>query len=308
MLRRVHGGAIPVDAEWRVSIPTLAAPFTDESTAAGRVWAELPRSGTVLIGSGPLAIALAHAVMAEPPAVTGLTVVTNSLDAAVHLARLPQLSVYNIGGTVSHDTGAQEGDWALEELARLRVDVAVLNPAGISADHGLSETTPAAAAVAQAILACSERRLAICTSGSLGRNAFVRFGGIDDIHHVFVAGSPDENVVRSLIDKGLAVTVVAVPAHDGEPAPSSRTHAGRQPRLKGTYRQPPLRNQKGQPEGWPFCCVVRRRPSLPHGPPCSTIGAERLNFRVRNGAGCFPLAVITETLWRYKRKRYRGNL
>ncbi len=220
MLRRVHGGAIPVDAEWRVSIPTLAAPFTDESTAAGRVWAELPRSGTVLVGSGPLAIALAHAVMAEPPAVTGLTVVTNSLDAAVHLARLPQLSVYNIGGTVSHDTGAQEGDWALEELARLRVDVAVLNPAGISADHGLSETTPAAAAVAQAILACSERRLAICTSGSLGRNAFVRFGGIDDIHHVFVAGSPDENVVRSLIDKGLAVTVVAVPAHDGEPAPT----------------------------------------------------------------------------------------
>ena len=45
-------------------------------------------------------------------------------------------------------------------------------------------------------------------------------------------------------------------------------------------------------------CVVRRRPSLPHGPPCSTIGAERLNFRVRNGAGCFPNAVITETLWR----------
>jgi hypothetical protein len=45
-------------------------------------------------------------------------------------------------------------------------------------------------------------------------------------------------------------------------------------------------------------CVVRRRPSLPHGPPCSTIGAERLNFRVRNGAGCFPNALITETLWR----------
>lgn len=43
---------------------------------------------------------------------------------------------------------------------------------------------------------------------------------------------------------------------------------------------------------------VRQRPNLPHGPPCSTIGAERLNFRVRNGAGCFPLAMVTETLWR----------
>ena len=49
-------------------------------------------------------------------------------------------------------------------------------------------------------------------------------------------------------------------------------------------------------------CVVRRRPSLPHGLPCSTIGAERLNFRVRNGTGCFPDALITETLWRYGAK------
>ena len=51
----------------------------------------------------------------------------------------------------------------------------------------------------------------------------------------------------------------------------------------------------------PEVLYVRRRPSLPHGPPCSTIGAERLNFRVRNGAGCFPFAMITETLWRCQR-------
>src|SRR3954462_11549957 len=44
---------------------------------------------------------------------------------------------------------------------------------------------------------------------------------------------------------------------------------------------------------------VRRRPTLPHSPPCSTIGAERLSFRVRNGAGRFPLAMAAETLWRY---------
>jgi hypothetical protein len=45
---------------------------------------------------------------------------------------------------------------------------------------------------------------------------------------------------------------------------------------------------------------VRRRPTLPRGPPRSTIGAEGLNFRVRNGTGCFPFAMATETLWRFK--------
>ena len=44
---------------------------------------------------------------------------------------------------------------------------------------------------------------------------------------------------------------------------------------------------------------VRRRPTLPHSGPCSTIGAERLSFRVRDGTGRFPLAMVAETLWRY---------
>ena len=43
---------------------------------------------------------------------------------------------------------------------------------------------------------------------------------------------------------------------------------------------------------------VRRRSTLPQGPPCSTIDAERLSFRVRNGTGRFPLAMATETLSR----------
>src|SRR6266508_3887073 len=43
---------------------------------------------------------------------------------------------------------------------------------------------------------------------------------------------------------------------------------------------------------------VRRRPTLPRPPGRSTIGAEELNFQVRNGTGCFPFAMVTETLLR----------
>src|SRR5699024_1942536 len=45
--------------------------------------------------------------------------------------------------------------------------------------------------------------------------------------------------------------------------------------------------------------VVRLRPTLPHRLRCSTIGAERLSFRVRNGTGRFPFAVTAVTLWKY---------
>src|SRR5690606_5277657 len=57
-------------------------------------------------------------------------------------------------------------------------------------------------------------------------------------------------------------------------------------------------NAKWPPSiGWPFCLKgVRRCPTLPQGPPCSTIGAVRLSFRVRNVTGRFPHAMAAETL------------
>ena len=48
--------------------------------------------------------------------------------------------------------------------------------------------------------------------------------------------------------------------------------------------------------GGHFSEEVRRCPTLPQGPPCSTIGAERLSFRVRNGTGRFPHAMTAVTL------------
>ena len=41
---------------------------------------------------------------------------------------------------------------------------------------------------------------------------------------------------------------------------------------------------------------VRRRPTLPPPLGGSTIGAGRLNFRVRDGSGCFPVAMAAVTL------------
>ena len=44
--------------------------------------------------------------------------------------------------------------------------------------------------------------------------------------------------------------------------------------------------------------LIGRRPTLPHTRACSTIGAERLNYRVRDGNGWDPLARITQSLYK----------
>ena len=43
-----------------------------------------------------------------------------------------------------------------------------------------------------------------------------------------------------------------------------------------------------------FLIEIRRRPTLPGDYSPSTIGADRLNFRVRDGNGCDPVAMVTE--------------
>ena len=59
--------------------------------------------------------------------------------------------------------------------------------------------------------------------------------------------------------------------------------------------------------GGHFSEEVRRCPTLPQGPPCSTIGAERLSFRVRNVTGRFPLAMAAETLLMFQTNSQRQS-
>src|SRR6266540_214063 len=66
------------------------------------------------------------------------------------------------------------------------------------------------------------------------------------------------------------------------------------------------RMRKRRPFGRRLAKMSRRRPTLPPGLPGSTIGARGLNFRVRDGTGCLPSAMATETLWSCPRST--GNL
>ncbi len=63
-----------------------------------------------------------------------------------------------------------------------------------------------------------------------------------------------------------------------------------------SYRKSPHKRQKPQPFGWGFS-YTGQLPTLPHTCACSTIGAEGLNCRVRDGNGWVPLAMVTQNLF-----------
>ncbi len=222
-LQRVHGGAVPVEAHpFPVAAPVSVARPHDAALAR-RLWAELPRTGSLLLGAGPLTLALVAEIADDPPPAEGLTIVSNSLDAAIASARIRNVAVYNIGGAVSPTTRAQEGDWALQELARLQVDVSLICPAGVDVDHGLGQRTPAAAAVSQAEVGCGQNVVVLVRAEQLGRPAFVQFASWREIDRLMVSGRPDEAVSAPFRERGVDVVVVEA---DDEPEPRSRSIEG----------------------------------------------------------------------------------
>jgi len=203
-LQRVHGGAVRAETGPLAS-STPARSDDEDLVMASRVWASLPRTGTILLGTGHLSLALASTIVAAPPDAAGLTIVTNSLDAAIVLSRASRLEVYNIGGTVSPVTRAQEGDWAVHELRRLHVDVSVVCPSGISVRRGLTHATPAAAAVSQVEVSSGARVIALADTHSLGTSAFVQFAELNEIKLIEVAGTPSPAVLQPLAELGVVI-------------------------------------------------------------------------------------------------------
>ncbi len=178
-LRRVHGGAIPVE---RLELePTLAARSTRladvKRRIAARLLDELPTGGTVLLDSGSTTQALVELL---PPDVD-LTVLTNSVAAAAALSTHPGVTLYLLGGRVRGVTGAAVGEWATRALADVTVDLAVLGTNGFSVARGLTTPDQAEALVKQAMVRAARRVVVATDSSKAGDDHLHRFATLAQI-------------------------------------------------------------------------------------------------------------------------------
>jgi len=181
LLRRVHGGAVPVRALH------LVEPSVDEreSTRAGHKHAIalaaaefIPQSGaTVLFDAGTTTARVAALL----PPDRELLIVTNSVPIAARLASLTSVSLQLLGGQVRGLTQATVGERAVGMLESLRVDIAFIGTNGISVRHGLSTPDPGEAAVKRAMVACANFVVVVADSSKLGREEFVSFAPIDRV-------------------------------------------------------------------------------------------------------------------------------
>ncbi|MET9063645.1 DeoR/GlpR family DNA-binding transcription regulator [Streptosporangium sandarakinum] len=179
VLRRVHGGAIPVE---RLGFEPALATRDEVMTAekeriAKAALAELPEDGAVILDAGTTT---ARLVQILPPD-RELTVIVNSPPLATALAVRPGLNVIMLGGRVRGRTLATVDDWALRPLADLHVDVAFMAANGCSVSKGLTTPDPAEAAIKRAMIGAAQRSVLLADHTKFTNTYLARFATLSEI-------------------------------------------------------------------------------------------------------------------------------
>jgi len=165
-LRRVHGGIVSCELEAEQPLSVRNTVREKEKRSIARVMVKQLCAGqTIFIDAGSTTAVLAEELLS----MSGLTVITNSLDIAKKLSSLPlQHEVILLGGHMGKTSQATSGEITLNELSKYRADVAILSPVGLSSETGASSFFYHEAAIASAMVKFARSTIILADSNKLG--------------------------------------------------------------------------------------------------------------------------------------------
>jgi DeoR family transcriptional regulator, fructose operon transcriptional repressor len=203
LLRRVHGGAIPVErmnhqpmvdardmvnAEEKLRIATMAV-------------AEVPERGSVIIDSGSTGHRLADVF----PVDRDVHVVTNSLITALTLSRRGLKDLTVLGGSVRTNTLAMVDQAARMELQHMAIDVLFVSCDGLSFEHGLTTPYREEHMIKRAMIERAGRVVALVDQSKFGNMQMFSFATFDEIDVLVTDTRVEQEAVDFLESHGISV-------------------------------------------------------------------------------------------------------
>src|SRR3954465_5722477 len=203
LLRRVHGGAIPlermnhepmveardmVNAEEKLRIATMAV-------------AEVPERGSVIIDSGSTGQRLAEVF----PVDRDVHVVTNSLITALTLSRRGLRELTVLGGSVRTNTYAMVDEPGRAELEKMAIDVLFISCDGLSFQHGLTTPYREEHTIKRAMIERAHKVVAMVDGSKFGNVQMFGFAAFDEIDVLVTDTRVESEAVDFLSGHGISV-------------------------------------------------------------------------------------------------------
>ena len=203
-LRRVHGGAMSIDAgpiEARFEAKAATNP-AQKRRIAERAAAMVEPDAKIYLDAGTTCLELAKLLAPR----TDITIVTNSIPAINELAGTgPRLIV--IGGELRTLSQALVGPLSTPVLDQLYLDHAFVGAFSLSLDAGLTTTDPAEAFTKEHVLTRTREAVLLVDGSKLGTRSFAQAGRLDQIDVVITAAELGEEASATFEHAGVRVLV-----------------------------------------------------------------------------------------------------
>jgi len=206
VLRRVHGGAIPV--ERLGNEPGVADRETRAASQKERIAMaaldELPDGGSIIIDAGTTTVRLAQLL----PQDRELTVVTHSIPVASAMVTRPNITLHLLGGVVRGRTLAAVGEWTKAQIGEVFADVAFMGTNGLSVERGLTTPDIAEASVKRALMGASRRTVVLADHSKFGREDFARVAPLSDVDTIITDLELDVELAEDVENAGPRMVIV----------------------------------------------------------------------------------------------------
>ena len=202
-LRRVHGGAIPIDKpEFAAGQQLRDTETTAQQTRIAKAALEhVPADGTILLDAGSTTARLAELLPDE----SRLTIVTNAPGLVSTLATLPRTTVLLLGGRLHGPTMSTVDEWTIRELADTHVGVAFLSTDGVSPERGLTTADTREAAVKRAMLQAAASTVLLAEHTTVGNDQLARFGDLEQLDSLITDSEMNDATATRITAAGPAV-------------------------------------------------------------------------------------------------------
>jgi DeoR family fructose operon transcriptional repressor len=178
LLRRVHGGAIPIqDLTFEPDVSARTEYTEEKERIAKAALPYLNHAGSIFLDAGSTTSRLAELI----PGDVQLTAFTNTLSVALTLVSKPNITVHTLGGRVRGRTLAEVDAWSARALREINVDIAFVGTNGISTTRGLTTPDLAEAAIKRLMLECGSQTILLADSSKVGKVSLCQHGELHDI-------------------------------------------------------------------------------------------------------------------------------
>ena len=213
LIERVHGGAMMRTTEptteselsFEESVDTLA----HDKAAIGRFAASLVSTGdSIIIDVGTTATAVAQA-LTERRDLENVVVFTSGITTAITLeSAIPRFTVILTGGTLRPRQHSLVNPMAGSILDQIHTDIAFIGCNGIGGAQGVTNINLPEAQIKTRMIHAAHRTVVVADGTKVGRTSVARIARVDEIDHLVTTASANEDVLASIEDLGVDVTIV----------------------------------------------------------------------------------------------------